>query len=49
MTWHDQAMKHVVYQTWIYQCATWDLCSKRFHRFAVRKYMESRKEGNYVR
>lgn len=42
-TWYDIAMKHVVEQTWTYRCCSWDLCSKRFHRFVVRKYVESMK------
>ena len=39
--WYDIAMKHVVEQTWIYGCCSWDLCSKRFHKFSVKKYVES--------
>lgn len=39
-TWHAIIMKYIVEQTWVYRCCSWDLCSKRFHEFVVRKYME---------
>ena len=44
-TWYDIAMKHVVDQTWVYNCCSWDICSKRFYRFCVNKYRE---ENGYV-
>lgn len=40
-TWYDIAMKHVIEQSWTYRCCSWDLCSKRFHRFVITKYIES--------
>lgn len=51
MKWYDIAMQLVVDQTWIYQCCTWDICSKRFHWFCVNKYREKNgytKENGYA-
>ena len=40
ITWYSIAMKLVVEQAWVYNCCSWELCSKRFHGFNVRKYTE---------
>ena len=50
MKWHDIAMEHVVDQTWVYNCCTWDICSKRFYKFCLNKYREEngyKKESGY--
>lgn len=40
-TWYDIAMQYVIDNTWVYPWpCSWDLCSKRFHRFCVNKYRE---------